>query len=151
MTVPIWMLMVAPVAVGFLVALCAYLMLKRLNYYTSVLLKNAIDATIERKTSALHAAASLASERETTALVLSKKVEDTADVLSKKVEDTAASLAVRVEESAIQILDNIQEDLKAVHKRLHNLEGSVFHKEAEINEMLDTHEAGLMKEKKRNG
>ena len=85
-------------------------------------------------------ASELATKQKEAALVLSQKVEETAKNLSQKVEDTAATLAVRVEETALQILANMQEDLKAVHKRLHALEGSVAHKEKEINERLDAHE-----------
>jgi len=132
-----WAIFLGQGMVASVMAFCAWLILKRLNYYASVLLKNSIDTTEERKSSAIHTANALATEREGTAKALSQKVDETAVILSQKVEETATVLASKVEGNLSSMIVAMQKDLKEVHSRLRIVEG---HKEKDIEHMIDTHE-----------
>lgn len=117
MMLPYWTVFLGPIAVAFTVAFCAILVLKRLNYYTSVLLQNAVQSSVKRDRSAI----------------------DTADAISQKLDEAAGLIAQTVQASSMHVINEMKEDLKGVHVRLHKLEGSVAHKEAEIVDLLDAH------------
>lgn len=110
-------------SLGVIVVLCTWLLLKRVGFFTGMLLKQAIDNVEERKLSNALINQQLADERESARISLDKKVDE-----------------------AINIVKLVfQNEVLLVRARLHKLEGSTANKEQEILEMIEKYDHGEIK------
>lgn len=100
---PAWLIVLGFGLVTVVIVMVGWLLMKRLNFFVSVILKNSIDTDTQRKADATSEASKLAQTVSDTAVALSKTVEETAAGVKADLVGTVEQLGKKVEETSTEV------------------------------------------------